>query len=65
MDQFAILFLVTGLAWVGIAVAVGLLGERRGSSALLWFALAIFASPIVALILLLIVTQPGGGRGRT
>ncbi len=65
MEQFVLLFFVAGLFWVGIAVAVGLLGERRGSSGLLWFALAIFASPIVALILLLIVTQPGGGRGRT
>ena len=60
MEAFALIAFAAGLLWVGMAVAVGLLGERRGSSGLLWFALSIFTTPVVALILLLILTPRGG-----
>ena len=65
MEGFALIALAAGLLWVGAAVAVGLLGERRGSSGLLWFALAIFTTPVVALILLLILTPRGGMTPRS
>jgi hypothetical protein len=58
------LFILLSVLYVGLAVAVGLYAERRGSSGLLWFALAVFASPLIALILLLIVTPQGGRPGR-
>lgn len=58
-------FIVAGsLVWVGVAIGIGLLAEKRGSSGLLWFALSIFTTPVVALLLLLIVTPQGGRSGR-
>jgi ABC-type proline/glycine betaine transport system permease subunit len=58
-------FIVLGsVAWVGIAIGIGLLAERRGSSGLIWFALSIFTTPILALLLLLVVTPQGGQSGR-
>jgi hypothetical protein len=57
------IFVASTVLWLCLAVAVGLVAERRGSSGALWFALAVFTSPVVALILLLILT-PDGGRGR-
>ncbi len=56
------LFLVSSLLWIGLAMLVGVLAMRRGSSGALRFLLALFTSPIVAVILLLILT-PNDGRG--
>ncbi len=64
LAPLAPLIVVGSLLWVGLAVGIGLLAERRGSSGLLWFALAVFTTPIVALLLLLIVTPQGGRSGR-
>jgi hypothetical protein len=44
---------------VSVAVVVGLIAERRGETGLLWFALAIFGTPTLALILLAILTPRG------
>jgi hypothetical protein len=67
-----------GVAWVGIAIGIGLLAERRGSSGLVWFALAVVTTPILAPLLLILaplllilapllllaVAQRGGESGR-
>jgi hypothetical protein len=53
-------FVASTVLWLSLAVAVGLVAERRGSSGALWFTLAVFTSPVVALILLLILTPDGG-----
>jgi hypothetical protein len=60
----AAFFVIGSVLWVGIAIAVGLLAERRGSSGLIWFAISVFFSPILALLLLLAVTPQGGQSGR-
>jgi nitrate reductase gamma subunit len=58
-------FMILGsVAWVAIAIGIGLLAERRGASGLVWFALSVFTTPIVALLLLLAVTPQGGHAGR-
>lgn len=65
MDAFAVIALigiVGAVIWVGLSIAVGRLGEQRGSSGLLWFLLAIVTSPLVALILLLLVIPRDGPR---
>jgi hypothetical protein len=58
-------FIIFGsVAWGAIAIGIGLLAERRGSSGLIWFALSVFTTPIIALLLLLAVTPRGGQSGR-
>jgi hypothetical protein len=49
--------------WFGLAVWIGLTAERRGYNALIWFGFAIFATPLLALVLLALIT-PRGGRDR-
>ena len=64
LGPFAPFIVVGSVAWVGIAIGIGLLAERRGSSGLIWFALSVFTTPILALLLLLAVTPQGGQSGR-
>jgi membrane protein DedA with SNARE-associated domain len=61
---FAPFIIIGGVAWVALAVAIGLLAERRGSSGLIWFALSVVTTPIVALLLLLAVTPQNGPSDR-
>lgn len=61
---FVAFFLVGSIAWVGLAIAVGLAAERRGYSGLIWFVLSIATTPIVAMILLLAITPRGGPMAR-
>ncbi len=63
-DMLAPFVILGSLLWVGLAIGIGLLAEKRGSSGPLWFALAVFTSPVVALLLLLILTPQGGTSGR-
>jgi hypothetical protein len=53
-------FIVFGSIFdVAVAIVIGLIAERRGETGLLWFALAIFGTPTLALILLAILTPRG------
>jgi hypothetical protein len=53
-------FIVFGsIFYVAVAIVIGLIAERRGETGLLWFALAIFGTPTLALILLAILTPRG------
>jgi ABC-type proline/glycine betaine transport system permease subunit len=64
LGPLAPLIVLGSVAWVGIGIGIGLLAERRGSSGLIWFALSVFTTPILALLLLLVVTPQGGESGR-
>jgi hypothetical protein len=57
-----LLVIIPSLLWVAFAVWIGLTAERRGYSGLLWFGLAIFTTPIVALVLLALITPRQGQR---
>ena len=64
MEPFA-MFLVVGvpmLLWAVAAVVVGWVAGRRGQNALLWFLIAIVATPLLAGLLLLAVTRPSEPR---
>lgn len=60
LESIAPVVIGGGVLWVGLAIGIGLVAERRGGNGLLWFALAVFLSPLIALILLLIITPRGG-----
>ena len=55
-----LLFVIPSLIWVGFAVWIGSTAERRGYSGLLWFGLAIFTTPVIALVLLALITPRQG-----
>jgi hypothetical protein len=59
IESLAPFIVFGGLFYVGVAVAIGLIAERRGETGVLWFALAIFGTPTLALILLAILTPRG------
>jgi hypothetical protein len=63
LESLAPVIVIGSIVWVGLAVAIGLLAERRGWRGLPWFALAVFTTPVVAMILMLLLTpneRPGG-----
>ena len=63
LEPLAPFIVVGSLLHGSVAVAIGLAAERRGSSGLLWFALSVFVTPVLALILLLILTPRAGRAG--
>jgi hypothetical protein len=60
LGPLAPIIIASSILWVGAGVGIGMLAERRGASGLSWFALAIFATPVLALILLMILTPRDG-----
>jgi hypothetical protein len=50
------------LAWIGFAVGVGALAQTRERNGFGWFVLAAVASPLVAVIILLLVGEGRMGR---
>ncbi len=55
---FAIFALVSVIAYLLLVFLIGWVAQQRGQSGPLWFLLALFTSPIVAGLLLLIITSP-------
>ena len=51
------------LFWVGLGVVVAIAANARGRSAIGWFLIAIFLSPVLALIAVLVM-GPGGGKAQ-
>lgn len=49
------------LFWVGFSVVVAIAAANRGRSAVGWFLIAIFLSPVLALIAVLVMA-PGGAK---
>jgi hypothetical protein len=47
-----------GMAYVALCFLIGWAADQRRQSGLLWFLLALFTSPIVAGLLLLIIASP-------
>ena len=57
-DTFSILVLVGFTAYLVLVFLIGWVAQQRGQNGALWFLLAVFTSPIVAGLLLLIITSP-------
>jgi RsiW-degrading membrane proteinase PrsW (M82 family) len=57
-DAFTVLALATLTAYVVLVFLVAWVAQQRGQNGPLWFLLAVFASPIIAALLLLIITSP-------
>jgi hypothetical protein len=62
MDPLAPLFITTAVLYVVLVFAVAFAAERRGMTPVLWFGIAVFATPFIAAILLLAVSD--GQRSR-
>lgn len=63
-DVIYIVFFVSAAAWIGCIFLVGWVADQRGQSGLGWFLLALLTSPIVAGLLLVLLTPRGPGRRR-
>lgn len=50
------------LAWVGFAIAVGVLASNKDRSGIGWFFLAVIVSPLIAAIFLLIAGEGNAHR---
>ena len=57
-DTFSIFVLVALTAYLVLVFLIGWVAQQRGQNGALWFLLAVFTSPIVAGLLLLIITSP-------
>ncbi|HEV8401826.1 MAG TPA: hypothetical protein VGQ31_02190 [Candidatus Limnocylindrales bacterium] len=57
-DAFSIIMLVSITAYLALAFLIAWIAGDRGQNGALWFLLAVFTSPIVAGLLLLIITSP-------
>jgi hypothetical protein len=55
---FAILAVISLGAYLFLVFLIAWVPQQRGQSGPLWFLLAVFTSPIVAGLLLLIITSP-------
>jgi hypothetical protein len=55
---FAILAVISLGAYLFLVFLIAWVAQQRGQSGPLWFLLAVFTSPIVAGLLLLIITSP-------
>ena len=58
MDGFLVLGLFSLLAWLGLAILVGKFATDRGQNGAGWFLLALLTSPLIAGILLILLTPP-------
>ncbi len=57
-DTFSIFVLGALTAYLVLVFLIGWVAQQRGQNGALWFLLAVFTSPIVAGLLLLIITSP-------
>jgi hypothetical protein len=62
VDVIALPLLLGAIAWPCLAVLVGWVADRRGQNGLGWFVLAVLTSPLVAGLLLVLVTPRPEGR---
>jgi MFS-type transporter involved in bile tolerance (Atg22 family) len=65
MDTLLLLWAALGgFVWVGLAILVGWVADKRGYTGLWWFLLALIISPFVAGLLLVAIMprDPRAGR---
>ena len=57
-STFGVIALFSLIGYLGLVFLIAWVADQRGQNGALWFLLALFTSPIVAALLLLIITSP-------